>query len=110
MGATPQLVVDVFNLLVSIYPYHPILWSLYNVTRYLRTQKPTFGKEVKVWDYNLRCKPTAFEGELGDIRDVILYEKGGSGTMAVLGIVEEIPENFQCADLPQTARRFYYWY
>jgi hypothetical protein len=71
----------------------------------LRTQKPTLGKELKVWDYHLRCKPDAFEGDLGDIRDVIIYE--GCDQMAVLGLVEGISE---CAYLQQqqtVVRRFY---
>jgi hypothetical protein len=85
-----NLALNAFNLLVSVYPYHPILWSLYSVNRYLRTQKPTFGKEVKIWDYHT-TNNIWFAGDLGDIRDVFVLndELGSSGTTAILGVLDK---------------------
>jgi hypothetical protein len=104
-----NLALNAFNLLVSVYPYHPILWSLYSVNRYLHTQKPTFGKEVKIWDYHTAAN-IWFSGDLGDLHDVFVLddEVGSSGTTAVLGVLETLP-GFDEEELPvlNEIRRFY---
>ena len=98
-----NLALNAFNVLLSVYPYHPILWSLYGVNRYLRSQKPTFGKEVKIWDYHM-AHNIWFSGDLGDIHDVFVLddESGSSGTTAVLGVLEPVVDEEE-TDI----RRFY---
>ena len=85
--------IKVFNVLVSIYPYHPILWRLYSVNHYLHAQKPIFGKKVKIWEYH-NSENVLFAGDLGDIHDVIVFddEAGSCGTTAILSVLDKITE------------------
>ena len=69
----PKLVTQTFQALLSNYPYHPVLWTLYSVCQHLRWYKPQLHQLVVIEDY-YPCEDPWLGGILGSIRDVLAID------------------------------------
>ncbi|CAB4014535.1 Hypothetical predicted protein [Paramuricea clavata] len=75
-GCEPSayFILNTLQNLLTAYPYHPILWSLYSVDRYLYSYKPKPLKERRIYDYAITdAEDVWFHGELDEVRDVLLW-------------------------------------
>jgi hypothetical protein len=68
-----NLALEAFDQLVVVYPFHPVLWTLYAVNRRLAVRKPELDKSVEIFNYHPVTNPW-LGGVTNSIRDVIAID------------------------------------
>ena len=72
-----ELVLRVFEVLLTCYYYHPVLWDLQYVCKRLRFQRPRSfrAKELKIFHYSCVARDDVWlQGILGGTQDMLLYD------------------------------------
>jgi hypothetical protein len=65
-----NLILEALENLLSNYPFHPVLWTLYAVNKRLAVYKPGLGKSIEIRDY-YRVTDPWLGGVTDSIRDII---------------------------------------
>jgi hypothetical protein len=68
-----NLILEGLEYLLSNYPYHPILWTLYAVNKRLAGYKPRLNKSAEVFDYH-RVKSPWLGGVTESARDILAID------------------------------------
>ena len=65
-----NLILKAFENLLSNYPFHPVLWTLYAVNKRLATFKPGLGKSIEIRNYYRVTEPW-LGGVTDSVNDII---------------------------------------
>jgi hypothetical protein len=68
-----NLILEGLEYLLSNYPYHPVLWLLYAVSKRLAAYKPRLGKSIEVFDY-YRVENPWLGGVTESVRDILAID------------------------------------
>jgi hypothetical protein len=68
-----DLILEGLEYLLTNYPYHPVLWTLYAVNKRLAGYKPRLGKSIEIFDYR-RVENPWLGGVTESVRDILAID------------------------------------
>ena len=68
-----DLILEGLEYLLTNYPYHPVLWTLYAVNKRLAGYKPRLGKNIEIFDYHRVVNPW-LGGVTDSVRDILAID------------------------------------